>query len=628
MKKILHILLCAFIISTSYAQQQANHWYFGTLCGLNFTSGSPVAVTNSPVNTNEGTASISDAAGNLQFYTDGMLVWDKTNTQMPNGFGLLGDVSTTQSVIIIPDPASATLFYIFTLKEEVGDLNYSVVDLSLNGGNGDVTIKNSFLRGNMTEKLNAVNHCNNQDVWVTAHDYNNNNFVSYLVSASGISSPVISSLGAVHTDVHGQMKFSTDGNKIACAIGYQDIVEYFDFDKNTGIISNPATLAMPPSYHAYGIEFSPDSKRLYCTYYQTGSFSETCQYDLTASNVSLSKVTIATDPDPIMYSLQLGPDHKIYATKEITPFLSVINSPNALGLACNFVPNAVNLDPLGMGSMCMLGLPNFNQSYFNLAFPNVPCSYVNANFQISNSIICANTCIDFTDQSTGTISNWQWNFQGASIASSTLQNVSTVCYTTPGTYNVTLIISNGSSTDTLTQTVTVLPNPIANAGPDVTLTAGDSTTLNASGGISFVWSPLSNLSCTACQSPIAWPTQSTVYIVTVTDTNGCFTSDDVLVTVSTPEIVCGEAFVPTAFSPNGDQSNDILYVMGDCIVTFEFVVFDRWGEKVFTTTDLSKGWDGKYHGKELDAAVFAYYLKGTLQNGTDILLKGNITLMK
>lgn len=622
MKRSLLILLFSILFGCAYSQKQTNFWYFGTLAGIDFNSGAPVVLTNGTVNTNEGTAVISDAAGNLLFYTDGIQVWDKTNTQMPNGAGLAGDISTTQSALIVPDPGNANLFYVFTLGEEGGDLYYSIVNMTLNAGKGDVTVKNTLLMTGMTEKLTAVHHCNNHDIWVTAHKNGSNTFASYLVTNSGISAPVLSNVGTSHTDVHGQMKFSTDGNRIACAIGYQDVVEIFDFNKTSGSITNPFTLSL--GHHAYGVEFSPDNTKLYATYYDVGSTSELAQYDLTAANIPLSKVPLWQETDPILYGLQLAPDNKIYVTKEITPFLSVINNPNTAGTGSNYADNAVNLDPLGFGVMCMLGLPGFIQSYFNADYPAIPCNTLTADFQISDSSICRNTCVSFTDLSTGA-TGWQWSFPGASPATSTVQNPSTVCYATPGTYSATLIASNGTLFDTATQTVTVFPDPLANAGADVSAAPGDSVTLNGTGGGTYAWSPAAGLSCTACQSPVATIGSSSSYVLTVTDANGCTDTD--IINISS-EIRCGDVFVPTAFSPNGDSENDILYVMGDCITTMEFAVFDRWGEKVFSTTDRTIGWDGKYLGKALDTNVFVYYLKGTLQNGTDISLKGNISLIK
>jgi gliding motility-associated-like protein len=624
LKKALFILL--FTISLfhhSYSQKRTNFWYFGVLSGVDFNSGSPVAVTNSPIYTNEGTATISDTAGNLLFYTDGMLVWDKNHVQMPNGFGLFGDLSTTQAAIIIPDPGNANLFYIFTIDDEIGDMCYSVVDITLNSGNGDVTIKNNFLMANMTEKLTAVHHCNNNDIWVTAHQFSTNTFVSYLVTSTGINSPVLSSVGTVHTDVHGQMKFSTDGTRIACAVGYQDIVEFFDFDKISGVVTNPFTLSM--GHHAYGIEFSPDNTKLYTTYYDSGGPSELAQFDLTAANIPLSKVPLHQEIDPILYGLQLASDGNVYVTMEITPYLSVIDEPNTAGFGCNYINNAVFLDPLGFGLMCMLGLPGFIQSYFNPDYPSIPCNALAVNFQSNDTAICPNTCIDFTDLSLGNPNSWNWTFQGGSPSNVTTQHPTGICYAVPGNYTTTLIISDGTYFDTITKNITVHPDPIANAGADITVASGSTVTLNASGGGTYLWSPSTGLSCTACQNPLVTPTEGINYTVFVTDTNGCTDSDAMSISM---EMKCGNVFVPTAFSPNGDSENDLLYVFGDCITSMEFNVFDRWGERVFSSTDRTTGWDGKHKGKELDTNVFVYYLKGTLQNGEEISLHGNISLVK
>ncbi|GIV27455.1 MAG: hypothetical protein KatS3mg027_1269 [Bacteroidia bacterium] len=93
---------------------------------------------------------------------------------------------------------------------------------------------------------------------------------------------------------------------------------------------------------------------------------------------------------------------------------------------------------------------------------------------------------------------------------------------------------------------------------------------------------------------------------------------------------CGELFVPNVFSPNGDGNNDELCVYGTlCIVKdYLFVIYDRWGEKVFETTDKKACWDGTYKGKPLNNATFVYYIKGTKYDDSVIERKGNITLIK
>jgi gliding motility-associated-like protein len=631
-------LLLIFLLvfgERSFSQKQANFWHFGTLCGVDFNSGSPVVLTNSALNTAEGCSSISDASGNLLFYTDGVKVWDNTNTQMPNGFGLLGDPSTSQSALIVPNPGNANLYYIFTLPAEgSGNFNYSVVDMTQQSGKGDVTIKNTFIKSNVTEKLTAVFHCNGHDIWVAIHESGSNKFLCYLVTNSGISAPVISNVGPVHTDVHGQMKFSTSGSKIALARDTvisatplpgtgKGFIDLFDFNNSTGVISSPVIL-YDNHQRAYGVEFSPDDSKLYTGHYEVGSSSYLIQYDLNAANIQASSVLLNTSFNPDIYGIQLGPDQKVYVTHEITPFLDVVSSPNLAGTACNFTSNAVNLDPLGMGNMCMLGLPGFIQSYLNPSFPNLPCT-VNADFQSSDTTICRGDCINFTDLSTGAVTSWTWTFSGSGITSSSSQNPIGICFSNPGTYNVQLIASNGAASDTVVKTI-IVANPFVDAGANVIISPGGTAQLSAGGNISsYNWAPSVGLSSSVIYNPIAGPAVTTTYTVGGTDVNGCPAKDSVTVFV---EIKCGDLFVPTGFSPNNDGANDLECIMGNCIKTLLFSIYDRWGEKVFETTEQSVCWDGVYNGKLMDNGIFVYYLKATLQNGEEITKKGNISLVR
>ncbi len=216
---------------------------------------------------------------------------------------------------------------------------------------------------------------------------------------------------------------------------------------------------------------------------------------------------------------------------------------------------------------------------------------------------------------TGTLS-YSWSPPGGSTSS--INNLGA------GTYTVTVTDSLGC-TATNTATVASIGGPTADAGNDVTITAGNSTLLNGTGslGATFSWSPSGSLSCNNCANPIATPAQTTTYTLTVT-LNGCSTTDSVTVFI---DILCGELFIPTAFSPNNDGQNDFLYVMGDCISNLQLAIFDRWGEKVFETTDQTVGWDGTFNGKKLDAGVFAYYLSATVK-GQEVKKHGNITIVK
>ena len=253
-----------------------------------------------------------------------------------------------------------------------------------------------------------------------------------------------------------------------------------------------------------------------------------------------------------------------------------------------------------------------------------------ANFTLSEDTLCAGSCINFTDLSANNPTSWNWSFTGGSPVSSNSQNPSTICYNNAGTYAVMLIADNANGTDTATWVITVNPPPTVDAGINVTITQGSNTILTATGGGTYSWAPSTGLSDTAILNPVANPDSTTTYYVTVTDANGCTNIDSVtvFVTKKVEEIKCGELFLPTAFSPNGDGQNDVFYVRGNCIKEITFSIYDRWGENVFETTDIAKGWDGKYKSQDLNTAVFMYYLNATLSNDELVTQKGNISLIK
>jgi len=180
MKKILTYLF-SLVFLISYSQEEASNWYFGNNAGIKFnTDGSVTSLSNGQLATDEGCATISDVNGDLLFYTDGITVWNRLHQPMSNanaatGTGLFGDPSSTQSAIIIPKPDDPNIYYIFTVDTSVRDgdsdegFNYSIVDLSLNGGLGDITnlSKNTNLLEDSSEKISAVlKDCQTKSIWV------------------------------------------------------------------------------------------------------------------------------------------------------------------------------------------------------------------------------------------------------------------------------------------------------------------------------------------------------------------------------------------------------------------------------------------------------------------------------
>ncbi len=182
---------------------------------------------------------------------------------------------------------------------------------------------------------------------------------------------------------------------------------------------------------------------------------------------------------------------------------------------------------------------------------------------------------------------------------------------TAGIYTVTITDSLGC-TKTASGNVATTGVPTANAGSNVTIIAGSSTQLSASGGGTYSWSPPTGLDCDTCHAPIASPLVTTVYCVTVTaPIGGCSDSACVTVTItdtsSVAKVECGTVYVPNAFTPNNhDLLNDSFKPVTNCVHDYSFIVFNRWGEKVFETTDTTEGWNGFYKNTMCKQDVYVY----------------------
>ena len=373
----LSLLLYSFFILTGNAisQGQYNNWHFGINSAIHFNSGNPLFVTGSQVIANEATASISNAAGNLLFYTNGETVWNASNAAMPNGTGLLAWDDVQQGVLIVPKPGSSTLYYVFTIGLSIAspggntkDLRYSMVDMSLNGGLGDVTTKNVFLDVDVTERLTATRHQNGTDFWIIEKNLASNQFKTFLISSAGIGSPVISSGGVPiqSGDFTGAVKVSNNGCWLVSttrgAFGNQGLVELFHFNSLNGSIFAGAVTTFIE--HPYGFEFSPDDSKFYVG---ENDLKPVYQFNLTAGTASqVLTSAVAVSGNLITFGFQAAPNGKIYFTRAITTqgefqrTLAAIENPNAAGSSCN-----VNLTAFSSASLFNTGcLPNnFDLTY-------------------------------------------------------------------------------------------------------------------------------------------------------------------------------------------------------------------------------------------------------------------------
>lgn len=534
MKKIFcyHLInfLLAFITDIAIAQnKQVNNWYFGNTISLDFNS-SPPTFHNSAMEQLEGSASISDENGKLLFYTNGINVWTNQHHQMPNGMGLLGNQSSSQSALIIPKPGSKSIFYIFTAPAwsdaDFHGICYSVVDLYLNNGLGDIVPnqKNISLIAPATEKLAAVHHSNGKDIWVVSSKYNTNQYYAYLVTEEGVCNcPVISKVGQIQSQFQGYLKFSPDGTKLVSAQAIED-VELFNFDACTGQITYfnkiPKTVGDSQS-HFYGASFSPDNSKLYLSTGWWGFYgcAKLFQYDLTKSDIAQSQVQLydntvsSSDPNCIsggVGAIQIGPDGKIYVTNWGYPYLHVINNPNEVGTKANFVKDGIYLDGVTGGQ---LGLPNFIESYFAISVNPKTCSPSTITADFSYRDTCQLQLTQFINLSNASPKSslcYEWNFGDPASGTNNSSNLAspTHLFSTPGEYQVTLKVSSGTAckSATIQKNIIILPIPSVDLGTDQVLCLGDSIRLDASMPDAFYkWQDQStNSSFTVTEPGIYW----------------------------------------------------------------------------------------------------------------------------
>jgi len=345
--------------------------------------------------------SMSDTAGNLLFYSNRYTVWNKNHQVMPNANGLIGnyDTDSWSNALCAPQPGNHNIYYLFFWQYDSTWLNmdfvYTIIDMNLNGGLGDVISKQNFTgMKNPCNGMTAVKHANNTDIWVIAKKTVTDSLYAFLLTNSGLNpTPVTSSIGI--TNCACNMKGSPDGSKLSLAL-HQNGPVILDFDKSTGIASNPIIFPAISNGWSFGIEFSQDSKKLYtsCFFevnpavtwsnalYQidlTGTPSQIVNSKLLLDSIVISDSASTNYADDFAEELQLAANNKIYAAKNSRPKLAAINYPDIIGIGCNYIDSAIYL----MGRACIVGLPSFVNDYFldsTTSVTNIP--------GIDDNIIC------------------------------------------------------------------------------------------------------------------------------------------------------------------------------------------------------------------------------------------------
>ncbi len=251
----------------AFSQGEWNNWYFGNYAGLTFNSGLPVPLLNSQLwPTGRCPTVVSDSLGSLLFYSNGNKLWDRNHNVTPNGTNLLGGLNGAQPVFAIKSIANNGIYYLFTVGDNgwySGGLNYSLIDMSLNAGMGDIVLgsKNILVpaAANSRNALTATRHSNNRDVWIVTSAWDNGyKYLSFLLSISGLNTtPVISSSmlnfnqGNLNWGYLNYIKISPDGTRLICKGDTGTTagsVEYCSFNSANGTVRKTPSF-LPLSYH-------------------------------------------------------------------------------------------------------------------------------------------------------------------------------------------------------------------------------------------------------------------------------------------------------------------------------------------------------------------------------------------
>ncbi|MBS1687586.1 MAG: gliding motility-associated C-terminal domain-containing protein [Bacteroidetes bacterium] len=701
MKKVLQLTIIFFLFLTPvlHAQKENNVWMFPPYYGLDFNGPAPTAITSKvPWVAINAVASVCDVNGQLLFYTNTDTIWDRKGNPMPTcttsawrkGYPAADDTTVLsynapQGVIILPVLNNPQQYYVFVMSGSSAfisgsggwdfRLNYSIVDMSLNGGLGDV------VSGKAHVHLDSALDCamaavpgDNCNIWLLVHSRTSTTFKAYDITASGVNTtPVLSNAGtftSLGSYSNGEMAVSPNRKKIA--LTDQNILfnpplgaEMCDFDPATGKASNAImldTLGLDQS-----VCFSPDNTKLYVSQYgPTYPNSALVQYDITLS----TPAAIVASQVPIIDSFDLcapacgaageiraGPDGKIYCTANadstgMSQYIGCINSPNLRGTACNYVNNAIYFPAVSyMGLAQSLGT--------NFVKPLPPDTL----YKLTDTSMCIPGAGQITLHAPAGY-NWLWN-TGSIDSVITVRNggkyfVRSVSYCTV-TVDTFVVKYNDVSFDLGNDTTFCMPPfpyvlRVSVPGVDyrwqsgsrdsfytVTKTGHYSVTVSRDGcedsaavNIAYIDAKqdLGTDTIICADQPIQLSLQANVPDgATAIWSNGSYNTslmvEDtgrywVMVTdgpclfsdsISVSKQLCECAFnMPSVFSPNGDGKNDLFrpIIQPGCNVSrFMLKIYNRWGQMVWMSYSPSEGWDGTFQGVPQEIGDYMYLVELT-----------------
>lgn len=433
-----------------------------------------------------------------------------------------------------------------------------------------------------------------------------------------------------------------------------------DYQVNIGICGIPTAAFFAPNILCDGFTVTVDNQSFSADQYlwqfndpnNPGSFSTLPEPSYTYSDTGNFQITLIAEPGTIcadtfstdvdIFYNSLIADYEVLNANcedELTIQVSNISSDSIYGLQSwewtlvqgTNIQTSTDSTPIftvteiGVASLVLVATST-NSCQDTVVF-DIPVTFFEDSAKDSTAF-----CVDSTgiaslnpnDIIPGAVYSW---FPENFLDNPNLPNpLATVPLTT--TFEASVQGANGYCEEIKKVTLLMPPDVVVNPVLD-TIKLGESVEIMVGGSPAntYQWSPSDGLDDPNSSNPTASPVQDIVYTLLVTDENGCVNERTVSIVVIT---TCEEpyVFIPTGFTPNGDQKNDTFRVIGNYLEEVYLVVYNRWGEKMFETKDPTVGWDGTYKGKELPPDAYGFYAEIKCVDGVMFYKKGNVTLIR
>ncbi|MFN8775496.1 MAG: PKD domain-containing protein [Flavobacteriales bacterium] len=643
------MIVLAIWCSPVDAQLQNNQWRFGFNSAIDFNTNPPGFPTGTALPTIqpplitgdqiEGSASIANRnTGELLFYTDGVTIWNALDQPMPNGSDLGGSdvLSAFMAAVIIAVPGSCTKYYVFCIddyEEGCTGVTYSVVDMSLDNGLGDVVAgqKSVPLYDNETELLLAYPNSSGDGYWVLTNgeDPFTPTIAAFEVTEAGVNpDPVLSPV-----TMGGSGRLNYQGTRFVCTGQYDSDsgsflgFDLFDFNAETGQLSNPVSIPFfSPNDVLQYFEFTFDGDYLYA-----GAVYNIYQFDLSSGDPATILASATLTPIGNQFeangTIQMGPDGNLYSVLA-NSVLRIENPDNPAALIgpITELPETV---------FASIGLPQ----WIHLLDEEVPEGVV-----VKTGDSCVFSEQEFTFSESESVESIQWNFgdpdSGAENTSTDLTPAHT--FSQPGTYTITAIVIFPCGADTVQLAVDIVACDLPCEASIIL--SGDSClespvlfSLEAEVAISAaVWnfgdlnSGPDNTS--TLLNPAHLFSEAGVYEVGVVVSLACGvdTLSASFNVVSCEDIAddC-DIFLPNTFSPNFDGLNDAFFPVTECpLEDYDFAIFNRWGQQVFRSSDSERKWFGQCSNTMCSDGVYYYVFTCTLPSQFVRRISGHVILLR